>query len=265
MNEELVVIKVGGSCLKPGRGNVAEQITSLIDKRPFILVHGYGPELRHLLSTLGVERPSFISASGVPSHQTTEEIAELSALAAYRVRKILASQFDDAGISTKAIPAFWNGFVVGSRKECVRYIDNGVVRARKGDFAGRVAQVNIDLLSGLREESRGLIVSAILRGAKQETLVIDADHLAVEIALALNVTSIYMLSDQPGVLANGVTVPKARSDEITELAQYATGGMARKLKHIKTGLKGGIDRVFLLDGVNPILNGAPHGTVFVRS
>jgi acetylglutamate kinase len=265
MNEEFVVIKVGGSCLSRHRESVAGQVSSLVGKRPFVLVHGYGPELRDLLSTLGIERPAFISASGVPSHQTTEEIAELSALAACRVREILAAQFKDAGITAKAIPASWNGFVTGARKGRIRYVDDGVVRVRQGDFAGKVSQVNIDRLAELRQEHRCFIVSAILRGSRQETLVIDADRLAIEIASALNAPSLYILSDQPGVLVNGATVPDVKLNDIAQLEPHATGGMSRKLKHIKTGLQSGIGKIFLLDGASPLLNGAPHGTVFTRS
>lgn len=265
MNEDLIVIKVGGSCLRSGKESVAKQIVTLVGQRPFVLVHGYGPELRDMLSEFGIVRPTFVSASGVPSHETTEEIAELSALAACRVRKILAEQFEEAGITAKAIPAYWNGFVAGARKERIRYIQDGVVRVRHGDFAGKVSRVSVERFAELSQAHRCVIVSAILRGSGQETLVIDADRLAIEIALALNASSLYVLSDQPGVLVNGVTVPSARLNDIAQLEPHASGGMSRKLKHIKTGLQAGIDNIFLLNGASPLLNGAPHGTVFTPS
>lgn len=265
MKEEMIVIKLGGSCVGRDKQNVAEQIRALAGERPFVLVHGYGPELRSLLSRLAVERPTFTSASGVPSHETTEEIAELSALAALRVRQALARQFLDADIPVKAVPAYWNGIVTGTRKERIRYVENGIVRVREGDFSAKVSRVAVDRIAELRQNHTGILMSAVLRGPVGETLVIDADRLAVEIALALNVGSLYMLSDHPGVLVEGRTVSSAGLENIGQLEQHATGGMSRKLKHIKTGLQAGIGKIFLLDGACPLLNGAPHGTVFARS
>jgi [amino group carrier protein]-L-2-aminoadipate/L-glutamate 6-kinase len=265
MNEEYIVIKVGGSCLRRNGESAVDQICRLAGQRAFVLVHGYGAELRDLLSILGIERRTFTSASGVPSHQTTEEVAELSALAASRVKNVLAQQFERAGIATKAIPAYWDGLVTGSRKERIRYVEDGIVRVRHDDFSGKVSNVNVDGFVKLCQKHRSLIVSAILRGGGQETLVIDADRLAIDIALALKARNLYILSDQKGVLVNGVTVPNAKLSDIAKLEPYVTAGMSRKLRLIKAALEVGISKIFLLDGINAPLSGTPHGTVFSRN
>jgi acetylglutamate/LysW-gamma-L-alpha-aminoadipate kinase len=258
---DIAVIKVGGSCVAGSARAAAAAVVTIAGGCPFVLVHGHGPELRSLLARLEVERVPFTSASGVPSFFTTEDVAELSAFAAVRVREALVRELAAQGIHAAALPAFWRGMATGERKARIRYADGGVVRAFCGDFAGSVARIDRVLLESLVTESRQLVVSAVLRDADHRTLVVDADHLALEIGAALGVRRVVLLSDR-ALLADGETVPHATAQEIDGLLRHASGGMARKLRHIKRGLARGVDEVLLVGAAGPLEQGAPHGTRF---
>lgn len=262
MTLDLCVVKIGGSCIAQDAQRTVGQAASLVRSRPCVYVHGYGPELRTLLSVLGVERKTFVSASGVPSHFTTEEVAILSELAAVRVRSKLAACFGAIGVPILAVPSFVDGLVLGARKDRIRYNDCGVMRIYNSDCSGKVIHVSVDKMEQALEQHGNLLLSPVLRDEQQRTMVVDGDHLAFELGIALRVRSMYLLSDNAGVLVEGKTVQTMCQSSIPELTTYTSGGMTRKLKYVQHALRGGIAEVLLLQGSSVMEGEAYNGTCF---
>ncbi len=256
------VIKIGGSCLEQDVRQVAEQAIALARGRPCIYVHGYGPELRRLLAKLSVNRSTFVSASGMPSHFTTEEVAIVSELAAARVRSKLDALFATLGVPVHSGPAYSDALVVGTRKDRIRYNDRGVIRVHTADFSGKVTSVSTEKISQHLSQHGNLLLSPVLRDMKQRAIVVDGDALAIELGIAVRAQAMYVLSDSAGVLVDGKTVREVRQTAISQLATHTTGGMTRKIKHIQQGLRGGIGEVLLLKGSSTIEAGLYNGTRF---
>jgi acetylglutamate kinase len=254
------VMKIGGSCFEHGVENVVSVIETLIDDKELIAVHGYGAELARLLRQNGIERETFVSLTGIESHFTNELCAAASVFAAASCRHRLAQGLIDKGRKVYAKAAFIRCFATGRRKKKLRYLDDmKVMRSRNDDFSGSIEGFDFSRLP--TDKAEIILLSPIIVDEDFELLVIDADKLAVEIALACGNAHLVLLSDVPGLRVDGRYVKDIGFAELPDLIKTTAGGMQRKLRHIQHALSHGVAQVTLMDGTNstPAHN---NGTTF---
>lgn len=253
------ILKIGGSCMKNSMANLIPIIDRLKNEEPLICVHGYGAELSGLLQQNGIERHTFISLSGIHSHFTDELCAAASVFAAALCRHRLVAALQLSGHVVNASAAHVNGFAVGKQKK-LRYLDEKqVVRSRTDDYAGTIIDLNFSALP--IEEVDMVLLSPIISDQSGKQLVVDADKLAVEIALACDNSQLVLLSDVPGLQVNGSYVRKVNFADLPKLICSTEGGMQRKLRHIQHALKNGVSQVSIMDGTNSI-SISDNGTTF---
>jgi len=127
MQSSLDILKVGGSCLDRDLDAVADHIAAkMTDSAKLIVVHGFGPKLRAMLAQENIDRPTFISASGVPSHYTDETVMALSYAAAAVVQRKLLHKL--ASHALPAIGSFQMPALLSGQRKTIRYRDGDTLR-----------------------------------------------------------------------------------------------------------------------------------------
>lgn len=182
-----------------------------------VLVHGGGKEVTELQRALGAE-PEWREGLRVT---TPEALRAVSMVLSGLVNKRLVSLFVGAG--TRA---------VGVSGE-----DAGMFRAepKQGGKLGRTGEivaVDAALIETLLQHGILPVVSPVSRGPDGGALNVNADDAATALAVALGAQRLLFVSNIPGVLAGGETLPALSGQAVEELIANGTasGGMAPKLR-----------------------------------
>jgi acetylglutamate kinase len=133
---------------------------------------------------------------------------------------------------------------------------NGAVPARTVDLGrvGEIVTVDPALIHTLSDSGYIPVISSIGSGPDGESLNINADHVAGEIAVALEAEKLIILTDVEGVYresAGGAEfISSVREHEVRELIRggQINGGMIPKVEACLQALRGGVLRTHIIDG-----------------
>jgi len=215
----------------------------LVGIRP-VLVHGGGPEISETMKKLGKE-PTFVNGLRVTDAETIE-IVEM--VLAGKTNKGIVSLIEQYG-----------GKAVGlSGKDGSLFVAR---RMKSGDtdlgFVGEVVAVNTAVLRPLAEHGFIPVIASVAVGEEGETLNINADHVAGQLAAALRAEKLILLTDVPGLLEDVARPETLLSEVDAQQARelLASGrverGMIPKVEACLTALQGGVPRAHILDGRRP--------------
>lgn len=143
-----------------------------------------------------------------------------------------------SGLSFNAVPKDW--------------LDVKIAPKAKGDdFTGGVERAHTRPINRLFKVTDFLVSSCIAISDKGEICNINADKIAMELAIALKAHKLIFLSDVDGVQIGGEVQGVITADEIdTHIASgEVTGGMKVKLDNCKAALEAGVRRVHLINGL----------------
>jgi acetylglutamate kinase len=242
----LTVVKVGGAWLEQGAG--AEEFGHLAAiPGELVVVHGGGHEISRWLRRVGVEVEW---ADGL--RVTRGDGLQITAMVLSGwVNKRVVESLDRAGR-----PA------VGVSGE-----DGGLLRAdpldrdRYGEV-GRIVSVDTRPVRALLQGGFTPVVSPLSRGEAGRPLNVNADEAAIRLASALRANRLLLLSDVPGVLADGERLDAVDPESAAELARRGVlaGGMRVK---VEQGLEAARAGVEVIIGDAGLLTGAPGTRVSV--
>lgn len=212
------VIKVGGNELEDARwvADFAASVSRLKDQA-VVIVHGGGREVSALQHTLGSE-PEWRDGLRVTSDRAMPAVSMvLSGLVNKRlVAALLSAGVDALGISGED----------GALIEAAPLLGGALGRT------GEVVRVRHSLLEGLLDLGLTPVVSPVSRGRDGRALNVNADDSAAAIARALSAAVLLFVSNVPGVLGDGDSLPEIEAGEVEPLISsgVVTGGMAPKLR-----------------------------------
>lgn len=193
MVDEVVVVKIGGSQAEDEAFLQALGPTIRRMNTPAVIVHGGGKEIASLQSELGLV-PHFVEGLRVTDDA---DLAVVEMVLSGRVNKRVVARLIAAGVNALGISG----------------VDLALVRVDKlrhaaGDlgWVGQVREVNSDVLKILLRERIVPVISPVSLGADGHTYNVNADHVATAVASALDATSLYFVTDVPGVLRDGQMV-----------------------------------------------------------
>jgi len=260
-HNKIIVIKYGGAAMlndelkRQVMGDIA--LLHLVGIR-VVLVHGGGLEISELLGRLGKET-EFIDGLRV----TDKETAEV-------VQMVLAGKIN------KGLVALMETF--GRHAIGLSGLDGRMITSAQMDpalgFVGEISDINPDPIMGVLENNYIPIVSTLGCDGDGNVYNINADTAAARIAAALGAESLISMSDIPGLLRDvedeSSLIRKVSADEIPDLVEQGiiSGGMIPKVDCCVEALRGGVRRVFILDGRVPhsilieVLTDAGIGTMF---
>lgn len=213
----MVVVKVGGNEVEDAAwvARLADAVASR--GGPVVLVHGGGREVSALQRVLGAE-PEWREGLRVT---TDEAIRAVSMVLSGLVNKRLVAALVGVGVDA-----------IGISGE-----DGGLLRAEPshGGAMGRtgtVARVRAELLRDWTGRGIVPVVSPVSRGPDGGALNVNADDAASAIATALEAEELLLVSNIPGVLADGEVLTSVEGDEVERLiaSGVASGGMTPKLR-----------------------------------
>ncbi len=230
-----VIIKLSGKTLESFCTD-SEWINILTELRKdhnsIIIVHGGGNKITSWSSALNIES-EFINGQRVTDEKTMEVVAAVqSGLLNTKIVAFLHSNgFDAIGLT-----GIDKGMFVAE------YLDKNLGFVGNPKFTGKA-----DWLISLLKENIVPVFSSVCRDKAGNLMNVNADLFTKELALALNVDTVFFLSDVEGVILNGEKKNYLTYNEIINgISQKEIyGGMIPKLQSCLDLIENGVNKVWI--------------------
>lgn len=245
-NRKIIVVKYGGSAMSDQelQKNVIKDVTllKLVGFKP-IIVHGGGKEISRWVGKMGKEA-RFVNGLRV----TDGETMEIAEMVLNKVNKSLVTMVQELGVKAVGVSGKDGGLLQVEKK----YADGQDI-----GFVGEITQVNPKVLHDLLEKDFLPIVAPIGLDENFQTYNINADDAACAIAKAVNAEKLAFLTDIEGLYRDindkSSFISRISATQAEELINdgFIGGGMLPKLSNCTSAVKGGVNRVHILDGRIP--------------
>lgn len=241
---KLMVIKYGGSLMMDDdvKPMFAQDIVLLkcVGIHP-VIVHGGGKEISKWMGKVGKEAV-FIDGLRVTDAETME-ITEM----------VLRGKINSEVVS---LVNRYGGRAVGlSGKDANLFVAKKMASEANKDlgFVGDIQDVDTTLIYTLSQKGYIPIISSVGASRQNETLNMNADHVAEQFAVALGSEKLIYLTDVDGILKEGVLQRKVSLPDARVLFEHPDikGGMRPKLRCAISALEGGVRSVHIINGNKP--------------
>ncbi len=249
--DKTIVIKYGGNAMVSAelKENFAQDIVLMkyVGINP-VIVHGGGPQIGDTLDALGI--PSKFVAGQRVTDAKTLDVVEM--VLGGKVNKEIVSLINRQGGNAVGITGKDGELIQAKRHRKVKkspettrpeIIDLGLV--------GEITQVNPRILEVLDANEFIPVIAPIGKGEKQETLNINADFVAAEIASALKAEKLVLMTDTPGVLDKKKTLlsglTRRKAGQLIK-SGVIKDGMLPKVQCCLDALKKGVHKTHIIDG-----------------
>ena len=242
-NRKIIVVKYGGSAMSNEelQKNVIKDVTllKLVGFKP-IIVHGGGKEISRWVGKVGKEA-QFVNGLRV----TDEETMEIAEMVLSKVNKHLVTMVQELGVKAVGISGKDGGLLNVDKK----YADGKDI-----GFVGDIREVNPKILYDLLEKDFLPIVAPIGLDDEFRTYNINADDAACAIAKAVGADKLAFLTDIKGLYkdindeSSFISRLTASTAESLIRDGFIGGGMLPKLTNCTSAIRGGVNRVHILDG-----------------
>lgn len=261
----MLVVKVGGSKGIDLR-NVAKDV---VNYENIILLHGGSHELNKLQEKLDHPPKTLTSVSGYTSRYTDEKTMEMfQMIYSGKVNKQFVCMLQENGVNALGLSGVDGRLVTAKRKEALKVIENDKKKIIRDDLSGIIKDVNTDLINTLLSDGFVPVITPPVIGEEFNSLNVDGDRMAAEIAKSLGAETLLILSNVPGLLRDiddeNSLIENISKDEIEDYMQYAEGRMKKKLLGAKEALEEDVNRVIFASAnkENPITSALQgNGTV----
>ena len=235
-----LLVKLGGTLLDEpaSRNRLAAELAAVALQHPMVVVHGGGKQMTRYLTERGVPS-TFVHGLRVTTPDVVDAI--LKVFAGTVNHKLVASL-----VAAGASPVGLTG-IDAALTEAVKVSDElGQV--------GKPSRTHPALLDLLTSNGYTPVVACVAGNRQGEIFNVNADQMAVSVAVGFGATRLIFLTDVPGVKgADGRVI-----DVLTAAAAHtliadgvATGGMEAKLVSGAEALAGGVGSVTIAPGATP--------------
>ncbi|HZK24859.1 MAG TPA: acetylglutamate kinase [Oscillospiraceae bacterium] len=216
-----------------------------------IVVHGGGAEVTKMLQRLGQES-QFVNGLRVTDKEAIE-VVEM--VLTGKVNKQIVALINQYGGKAVGLSGKDANLLVARRRAPEQL--SGSEEVVDLGYVGEITKVNPEVIHTLSKEGYIPVISSIAVGLEGESLNINADHVAGELAAALAADKLILLTDVEGIFVEaGVpsslisALPKAKA-----LAMIAEGkinkGMIPKVEACIMALEHEVNRTHIIDGRVP--------------
>lgn len=228
----MLVIKIGGNELDTP--TFIEQLGQAVAALPAppILVHGGGKEIQELQQRLGV-KPQYIDGLRVTD---SESLDIVQMVLVGRINKRLVAALSRAGVDAFGMSG----------------VDRNAIKAEKlehpaGDLGqvGRVVHVRTEVFNRLLDEGVTPTLSPLCYGADGSIFNVNADHVAMAVAVAMRAEALVFVSNVPGVLRDNQLLPHLTAAQVEQLIEekIIVGGMIPKVRAALEAVTRGVPAV----------------------
>ena len=250
-----VVIKVGGHALVDE--SIMDKITQDVVLLRYVgicpvVVHGGGPEITRLMERLG-KKPQFIGGLRITDDETME-IARMVLVGSVNERIVsLIGKHGGKGLGLSGN----DGTLIVAKKKQKRTVGiEGEEKEVDLGWVGEIEAINAEIINITTDKGYIPVISPIAVDNAGNSLNVNADSVAGEIAYAIKAKKLILLTDVPGVLRNPADpttlISQATPAEIKELiAKNVIGeGMIPKVEASLKAASGGVT-AHIIDGREP--------------
>ena len=252
-NGQIIVIKYGGHAMVDAKlkKGFALDITLMkyVGLKP-VVVHGGGPQIGELLHKLSIES-SFVAGHRVTDEKTMD-VVEM--VLTGKVNKEIVSTINQHGGQAVGLSGKDGNLIVAKKLK----LQSGA-GAKADDppeimdigLVGEVVSVNTRIITSLIENQFVPIIAPVGVGKDNKTYNINADLVAGHVASSLKARKLILLTDIEGVLDDHDNLVSSLTIEDAE-RMISRGvikeGMIPKLQCCIEALKGGVEKVHIIDG-----------------
>ncbi|ADZ09206.1 acetylglutamate kinase [Methanobacterium lacus] len=250
-----VMIKYGGHAMidSDAMSSTARDTVLLkyVGMEPMV-VHGGGPEISRSMSKLGKE-PKFIGGLRITDSETMDivKMVLVGKINTDIVSKVCLHGGKGIGISGKD-----NQLIKANKKAPHVMVDNSTGEEITVDLGlvGEIESVNTEIMEMLAENNYIPIVSPIGVDEVGNTLNLNADTVAGDIAAKMEAEKLIILTDVPGILEDPkdpeTLIKKVKVDEIKDLIDngIVKDGMIPKVLTCVNAVENGVKSAHIIDG-----------------
>ena len=250
-----ILIKYGGHAMvdEKAMDSTARDTVLLkyVGMKP-IVVHGGGPEISRAMGKIGKE-PKFIEGLRITDRETMDI-----------VKMVLVGKINTEIVSRIG----WhggNGVGISGKDskliEAVRKAPHEIINSATGEkqmvdlgLVGEIKSINPEIVNVLTKNDYIPIISPIGVAENGETLNLNADTVAGDMASEMDAEKLIILTDVPGILADPKDpeslIRKIKTDEIEELIKDGTikEGMLPKTMTCIKAIEDGVSSAHIIDG-----------------
>lgn len=255
-DQPITVVKLGGTAGVDFQAICADAAQLIEQGKRLVLVHGGSAEASVLGQALGVPPRFVTSPSGFTSRYTDERTLEIFSMAVNGgLNTALVSQLRQLGVNALGLSGLDGGLARAKRKDSIRVLEEGKQKMLRGDFTGKIEQVNGELLFALLNQGYVPVIAPLAAGADGEALNTDADRMAAMVSAALAAETLILLTAVPGLLRafpdESSLISQLDRLELDEAMNLAEGRMKKKVLGAQEALEAGVGRVIIADGRAP--------------
>ncbi|MFP3043409.1 acetylglutamate kinase [Treponema primitia] len=212
-----------------------------------VLVHGGGPEIESMLSSLGKES-RFVQGLRYTDEETMEIV---QMVLCGKVNKDITALIQQAGGKAMGLCGIDGGLLLGRLLKSAGE-DLGLV--------GEIETVNASILETVLGSGAIPVVSSVALGtgdAKGHILNVNADTAAAQIAVAIKAEKLILITDVQGILRNvqdpDSLIKRLPRSELENLKKQGvvSKGMIPKTECCSLALDGGVKKAHIIDGRLP--------------
>jgi acetylglutamate kinase len=208
-----------------------------------IVVHGGGPQIDEMLRSLGIQ-PKKVEGLRVTDDRTME-VVEM--VLGGRINKQIVSMIGRHGGRAVGLSGIDDGLLLAEKIAPVQTKSGPVDTGRVGE----VREVRPAVLSALINAGFIPVIAPLATDRDGNSLNVNADTAAGEIAAALKAEKFVLMTDTAGVCdRDGKLINSLTQADITRLRESGviSGGMIPKVECALSALAGGVGKVHVIDG-----------------
>lgn len=215
-----------------------------------IVVHGGGPEITTAMEKMGI-KSRFVSGLRVTDREALD-IAKMVLVG--KINTDIVSKFTAYGSSSVGLSGKDGSLLLAKKSSPQKVVEDGRELEVDLGYVGEVEEVRPEILEILTAEGYIPVISPIGLTGEGESLNLNADIVAGEIASALKAKRLIILTDVPGVLTDledpGSCIKKLKTTRIKGLQKKGIirGSMLPKIEACRSALLGGVEAAHIIDG-----------------
>ncbi len=257
------VVKLSGKVTEDQEqlNSLAEEITLLQQVGIHIaVIHGGGKQLTTIAERLGIEQ-RIVNGRRVTSTETLE-VAKM--VFAGQINLDILSALRRSGCETVGLSGIDGNIIHARRREIQNVMNQETGEVETIDFGhvGDIVQINVSLLRLLLENGYVPVISSLGADEQGNIYNINADTIAVEIAVKLQAEKLILLTDVDGILRDrddqSSRISNLTAEEADRLVQdrVVSAGMLPKIAAIAHLIRRGVSSAHIINGSrrNALLN-----------
>ena len=257
LRDSITVIKIGGHAMLDQKTmeDIVRDVVLLhyVGVHP-IVVHGGGSEITRKMEKIG-KKPEFVAGLRITDEETLE-IAQMVLVGNVNTR--IVSLIGKHGAKGIGLSGKDGCLIVARKKSPQTVLINGVEQEVDLGWVGETERINPEVLMFAVEKDYIPVISPLAVDIDGNSLNVNADTVAGDIASSIKSKKLIMLTDVPGILHDPSDpksiISQVSVNEVKKLISSETiqEGMIPKIEACVKAIEGSVEKAHILDG------GLPH-------